>query len=220
MFLNFGNEENCSQIGSCPIDMIPDVANSPSTDFTSRNIDIRKENREKRQRKWERSEDIIIIDSVTSNGHGKWKELSVLLPGRSPKQIRERYLNYLEPGKNQNPWTSEEDALLRAKHRIFGNSWNSLKQFFDGRSAAQIKNRWKDLNHQQIELLDKQIMDQKNQRNIRRMNKQISEEAKELTEKEQDNTLLKQNLIKNVDNDLDDTIPQFFFPSDQDIEKA
>jgi hypothetical protein len=64
------------------------------------------------------------------------------MPGRTPRQVRERYAHYLSPDLNLAAWTPEEDALLREKFDVYGPQWSILKSFFGNRSAANVKNHW------------------------------------------------------------------------------
>jgi hypothetical protein len=67
-------------------------------------------------------------------------------PGHTARQLRERYENYLAPFVKLSVWTDAEDALLLEKFNIHGSRWSQLKQFFPGRSATNVKNRWAVLN--------------------------------------------------------------------------
>jgi hypothetical protein len=71
-----------------------------------------------------------------------WAAIAAMFPGKTIRQVRERYRNYLCPDLNHMPWTMAEDRLLREKFAIFGPRWSALRQFFDNRSDVSIKNRW------------------------------------------------------------------------------
>ncbi|EAY06784.1 Myb-like DNA-binding domain containing protein [Trichomonas vaginalis G3] len=74
-----------------------------------------------------------------------WKTISSLMGTRSPRQCRERYINYLAPGLANDKWTPQEDQLLIEKQKLFGKKWIHIAQFFPRRSSANIKNRWSQL---------------------------------------------------------------------------
>jgi hypothetical protein len=61
---------------------------------------------------------------------------------RTARQIRERYLNYLDPNLKTEKWTFEEDqkliSILSKCHNI---SWKSIQMNFPGRTDVSIKNR-------------------------------------------------------------------------------
>lgn len=81
-----------------------------------------------------------------------WKIISSLMGTRSPRQCRERYLNYLAPGLANDKWTPQEDQLLIEKQKLFGKKWIHIAQFFPKRSSANIKNRWSQLVNKGIAL--------------------------------------------------------------------
>jgi hypothetical protein len=60
---------------------------------------------------------------------------------RTARQCRERWVNYLNPILSKSPWTSGEDAILRARFAEFGPKWVKLTEFLPTRSANDIKNR-------------------------------------------------------------------------------
>jgi hypothetical protein len=39
-------------------------------------------------------------------------------------------------------WSDADDALLTEKFKIHGPHWSQLQQFFPGRTAVNVKNRW------------------------------------------------------------------------------
>ena len=52
--------------------------------------------------------------------------------GRTYKQCRERYTNYLKEGLNCGPWTEEEEAVLLEMHSKFGNRWAEIARHLKG----------------------------------------------------------------------------------------
>ena len=63
---------------------------------------------------------------------------------RAGKQIRDRWVNYLNPAIHHLPFTREDDVKLHKGHAALGKRWAeiSLKFFNGSRSENQIKNRW------------------------------------------------------------------------------
>jgi hypothetical protein len=70
-----------------------------------------------------------------------WREVASFFPGKSARQVRERFKNYLNPDLNHTTWTAEEDALLLEKYAVIGPQWRVLKSFFANRSDVNVKNR-------------------------------------------------------------------------------
>ena len=64
------------------------------------------------------------------------------MPGRSGRQCRDRYKNYLAQGFFNGEWTKEEDELLFKKFVEFGTHWSKIATFFKNRNANSLKNRW------------------------------------------------------------------------------
>jgi len=71
-----------------------------------------------------------------------WDEISRRMPGRNPRQCRERWKHYLSVGFADRAWTKPEDDLLLEKYEQYGPRWTRLSAFFEKRSDIQIKARW------------------------------------------------------------------------------
>ena len=55
---------------------------------------------------WSEAEDQLLIHLKASSGQKtSWGQLSQLVPGRSTKQCRERWQNFLDPALNKSKWT-------------------------------------------------------------------------------------------------------------------
>lgn len=94
-----------------------------------------------RRRKFTREEDAKIKE-MADKGVSDWSEIAKHIKNKTPKQCRDRYYNYLEPGITNSPWTYEEDMLLFKKAKEFNNRWTEIASFFPGRGPNNIKNRW------------------------------------------------------------------------------
>jgi hypothetical protein len=87
-------------------------------------------------------EDNLIIDFVSVHGTHSWADIAKILPHRSPKQCRERWLNHLDPSIVKMPWTLQEDTLIFELFTQFGPKWSAIAPMVEGRSENAIKNRW------------------------------------------------------------------------------
>lgn len=94
------------------------------------------------RRKFSLEEDIKLSRAIALQGPRKWDQIALSLPGRTGRQCRDRFHNYLNPSLTNGPWTREEDKLLEQKVYELGQHWNKIVRFFRGRSANNIKNRW------------------------------------------------------------------------------
>ena len=64
------------------------------------------------------------------------------MPNRTPRQCRERYLNYLLEKTKKGNWTKEEDELIMNLYEKFGPKWAKMTSYFEERSNIDIKNRY------------------------------------------------------------------------------
>lgn len=100
-----------------------------------------------RKGQWQDHEDAIVVEAVTTSKEQpftRWSDLAQRLPGRVGKQIRDRWVNHLNPNINHMPFTREDDLLLWDGHKKLGKRWVEIssKYFNSSRSENHIKNRW------------------------------------------------------------------------------
>jgi hypothetical protein len=79
---------------------------------------------------------------VNSNSELSWDAIAAAIGGRSARQCRERYVNYLSPTIRHAPWSEAEDMLLVEKIAELGHTWAAIGRFFGGRTESDVKNRW------------------------------------------------------------------------------
>lgn len=96
---------------------------------------------------WSDEEDAILVEAVTTSTEQpftRWSDLAHQLPGRVGKQIRDRWLNHLDPRIDRSPFTREEDLKLYQAYKKHGKRWVEIStKFFDcKRSENHVKNRW------------------------------------------------------------------------------
>jgi hypothetical protein len=96
----------------------------------------------KPKRKFTADEDAVIKSMVNVHGPRKWRLAADQLPGRTARQCRERWLNYLSPDVSRAPWAAAEDGLLRAKVAELGPIWCRIASAFVGRTDVCVKNRY------------------------------------------------------------------------------
>ncbi|MDR2371807.1 MAG: hypothetical protein LBD60_01515 [Puniceicoccales bacterium] len=87
-------------------------------------------------------EDARLRALVWQFGTNNWKEIAFHIPGRTVRQCRDRWFNYLAPNLNFSVWTPEEDALGAQKVDELSCKWELIAGLFPGRSGQHCKNRW------------------------------------------------------------------------------
>ncbi|OHS95844.1 Myb-like DNA-binding domain containing protein [Tritrichomonas foetus] len=109
---------------------------SQSTMEMSQTVKLLKKN------KFSPEEDNLLIKTVNKLGPKRWKIIASFIEGRSARQCRDRYTNYLKPDLVFARWTPEEDYLLVQKYYENGPKWSLISSYFNGRSSSSLKNRW------------------------------------------------------------------------------
>jgi hypothetical protein len=96
----------------------------------------------RRREKFLPEEDAKLRDLVQLHGTSAWDHVAIQMPGRNPRQCRDRWKHYVSSEKSRFVWTAEEDQLLFEKMQTIGPKWTMLSQFFPGRTDMQVKSRW------------------------------------------------------------------------------
>jgi hypothetical protein len=95
-------------------------------------------------------EDARLRELVQEHGENQWGIIAGKM-GRSDRQCRERYGNYLCPRLTRRPWTEAEDRLVIDSVRTLGPHWSAIGRLLRsltndpdgiGRSEVDVKNRW------------------------------------------------------------------------------
>jgi hypothetical protein len=88
-------------------------------------------------------EDCALCQLVHRFGESNWRTVADQMRGRSPRQCRDRWREYLSPELTKAEWGAEEDATLIAEYEKYGPRWAVIASTLRGRSEVTIKNRWK-----------------------------------------------------------------------------
>lgn len=91
---------------------------------------------------WTAEEDNLLRQAVEIYGCGSWKKICTLVPGRSRKQCRERYINTLADNVEKRMWTISEDVYIIRNVNKIGNKWAKICQGLPGRTSNAVKNRY------------------------------------------------------------------------------
>jgi hypothetical protein len=95
-----------------------------------------------RRRIFTPDEDHILSGLVESRSYNNWSEIAQHMPGRTARQCRDRWTNYLAPAISFDPWRPDEDELIIQKVNEIGTKWATIAKFAKGRTGNALKNRW------------------------------------------------------------------------------
>lgn len=98
--------------------------------------------------KFTQEEDKHLTQLVLAHGDRDWKSLAGKLKTKTARQCRDRWRNYLNPDLSQQPWSIENDQLLKEKYSEYGPQWHAIAVFFPDRSLNNIRNRYRKLERQ------------------------------------------------------------------------
>ena len=146
---------------------------------------------------FKKEEEEKIKKLVKIFGTRHWDLVAQFMEGRTAKQCRDRYSNYLIPGFFQGEWSKEEDQLLIQLYKEHGPKWSTIKKSFHNRSANNIKNRWYYFLHKKVQNYDETKIEKINDEIPKNDNKIIEKykntiESKEISD---ENTAIDNNEI-------------------------
>jgi hypothetical protein len=94
------------------------------------------------RRRFTKDEDRKLMRLVEQFGAHDWAKVSSVMYGRTQRQCRQRYKNYLSQNRQRSAWTAKEEELVIAKFREVGPKWVHIATFLPGRTGNDVKNRW------------------------------------------------------------------------------
>jgi hypothetical protein len=91
--------------------------------------------------KWTSEEDAMLIEAVTELGK-KWVAVAAMVPSRTTKQCRCRWVEGLDPDINTRRWTAGDDAKLTDAVKELGKDWVAVAAMVPSRTNTQCRKRW------------------------------------------------------------------------------
>lgn len=90
---------------------------------------------------WNKEEDQFIFSRIQEYGKN-WAKISKEMGTRNSKQIRDRYINVLDPYVNKRMFTPDEDNTILDLFNKYGAKWARIASHFTFRTADMVKNRF------------------------------------------------------------------------------
>ncbi|KAK7468569.1 hypothetical protein VKT23_003073 [Stygiomarasmius scandens] len=94
-------------------------------------------------RPWSKEEDELLRQAIATHGtRDNWKAVASVVPGRTNKACRKRWLHSLSPGVKKSAWSPEEDRLLIELYNIHGPKWSHIARHIQGRTDDACSKRY------------------------------------------------------------------------------
>jgi hypothetical protein len=93
---------------------------------------------------WRNSEDEVLKAGVMKYGLNGWSRVASLLPRKTSRQCKARWLEWLDPKVRKVEWSREEDERLLHLARVMPTQWRTIAPMV-GRTAAQCVERYERL---------------------------------------------------------------------------
>lgn len=112
---------------------------------------------------WTDREDNILRDLMKqeTNNNQDWNQLAEVMTKkydckpRVGKQLRERWINHLDPNVVKDYWSEAEESTLFTKQYELGNKWSEISKYLPGRTDNSIKNYFYSRLRRQVRLIVK-----------------------------------------------------------------
>ncbi|KAM6316214.1 snRNA-activating protein complex subunit 4 [Podargus strigoides] len=103
-------------------------------------------NKDMKRKEWTKEEDQMLLELVQEmrvGSHIPYKKIAYYMEGRDSAQLIYRWTKSVDPSLKKGPWTPEEDAMLLAAVKKYGErDWYKIRTEVPGRSDAQCRDRY------------------------------------------------------------------------------
>jgi hypothetical protein len=101
--------------------------------------------KEIKRNKFTHDEDERLVQLVGKYGSDNWEDIAKALgTGRTKRQLRERWQNYLNPDLSPQ-YSPEEDKQLESLYEQHGSQWAKIAGMLGNKSAISARNRYRTL---------------------------------------------------------------------------
>ncbi|NXP57254.1 SNPC4 protein, partial [Chloropsis cyanopogon] len=103
-------------------------------------------NKDLKRKEWTKDEDQMLLELVQEmrvGNHIPYKKIAYYMEGRDSAQLIYRWTKSVDPSLKKGPWTPEEDAMLMAAVKKYGEKdWYKIRTEVPGRNDAQCRDRY------------------------------------------------------------------------------
>ncbi|NXH43442.1 SNPC4 protein, partial [Dicaeum eximium] len=103
-------------------------------------------NKDLKRKEWTKEEDQMLFELVQEmrvGSHIPYKKIAYFMEGRDSAQLIYRWTKSVDPSLKKGPWTPEEDAMLMAAVKKYGEKdWYKIRKEVPSRSDAQCRDRY------------------------------------------------------------------------------
>ena len=75
---------------------------------------------------WKNNEDEVLKAGVMKYGKNNWSRVASLINGKTPKECKARWFEWLDPSIKKTEWTREEEEKLLQLAKIFPAQWRTI----------------------------------------------------------------------------------------------
>lgn len=103
-----------------------------------------------------KEEDERLTQLIRVLGENNWEAVSNSMQnGRTPRQCRDRWVNWINVSFVKETWSPAEDTRLIQKVQEIGQHWKALEPFFPGRVSYTLRNRYAKLQKSKSQSISK-----------------------------------------------------------------
>ncbi len=143
---------------------------------------------------WTFEEDQELLRLFRINGKN-WAKIAnnFRYKNRTGKQIRQRYLNFLDPKINRSKFSLEEDLMILKLFHIYKSNWKNYVNHFNHRSVDMIKGRYYSSVRFNIKILN--IVNSLKEKNIKSENNYKTIDIKNELDFDKEDSLMNEKLL-------------------------